>query len=135
VRQDSTSKNSSSVPSPPAAPDGIGALEHLELALVHVLYNHRLGQRGMAGFALEQEARDHADHLAARLQGRIGEHAHQADAAAAVNQGHLLAGEKFPRFAANSRLPEAIPKRAPQKTQIEEGRGAETASDTVHTVF
>ena len=74
---------------------GIGALEHLILALVHGLDHHGLGQRRMARLAAHQESRDDADRLATCLQHGVGQHTHQADAAAAIDQGYALARQQF----------------------------------------
>ena len=94
-----------------------------ELALVHGLDDHGLGQRRMAGLALQQEARDDADHLAAAVEGGVGHHAHQADPAAAIDQRYALVGQQFAQAAGDVPAAGSAPKRAPQKTQTEEGRG------------
>ena len=63
-----------------------------QLALVHGLDDDGLGERRMAGLALQQEARDDADDPAAGLEGGIGDQAHQADPAAAVDQRYASRG-------------------------------------------
>ena len=75
--------------------EGVGALEHFVLALVHRLDHHGLGERRMARLATHQEAGDDADRLAARLQRGVGQHAHQADAAPAIDQGYALARQQL----------------------------------------
>ena len=46
----------------------------------------QLGQAAVADLAVDQRLRHHADHLAAGGQRGVGEHAHQADVAAAVDE-------------------------------------------------
>jgi len=49
----------------------------------------------MASLATHQEARDDADRLAAGLQRGVGQHPHQPDAAAAVDQGYAFVRQQF----------------------------------------
>src|SRR5690606_29551542 len=51
------------------------------------------GQALVRDFPVDQLFRDHAHHLAAALQHGIGDDAHQADVAAAVDQLQALAGD------------------------------------------
>ena len=59
---------------------------HQRLALVHRRHDPQVGQRGVADFARLQAIGDHADDVAAAVEHGIGQHAHQADVTAAVNQ-------------------------------------------------
>ena len=47
-------------------------------------------QAGVADFALDQRARNHAGRFAAEAQHLVGDHAHQADVAAAVDQADVV---------------------------------------------
>jgi aryl-alcohol dehydrogenase-like predicted oxidoreductase len=68
-------------------------LRHLGLALVHRADDLELGQVGMADLAVDQRLRHDADRLAARGQHGVGDHAHQADLAAAVDEPDAARGE------------------------------------------
>ena len=123
VRQDRTSKNSSRVPIPPGSTTNrVGALEHLELALVHGLDDHGFGQRRMAGLALQQEAGMTPTTLPpppgrrwpARPSGR-----HRRRHRPALS---FSGQQDRPGCTATSREPGSVPKREPQKTQRAEGR-------------
>ena len=48
----------------------------------------------MRDLAVDERLRDHADHLAARGQRRVGDRAHQPDARAAVDEADARAGER-----------------------------------------
>ena len=74
--------------------EGVGPLEHLQLALVHGLDDDGFGERRMARLALQQEVRDDADDSATRIEGGIGHQAHQPDTAAAIDQRYALAGQQ-----------------------------------------
>ena len=72
----------------------VAQLGHLRLALVHVGDGVQLGQAGMRDLMVDQCLRDNAIDLAARLQHRIGDNAHQAEPSAAIDHldaapGHL----------------------------------------------
>ena len=56
-----------------------------------------------------------------RLEGGIGHQAHQTDPTAAINHGYAFLGQKLAQPPATSRPAGSAPKRAPQKTQMEEG--------------
>ena len=66
--------------------EAVGEISHQRFALVHVLHHMHFGDASMADFLVHQQLRDDADHLAAGGQAGIGRDAHQADAAATVNQ-------------------------------------------------
>jgi hypothetical protein len=71
----------------------VGALEHQALALVHVARDDdflRLPEHHLAGL---QEVRDDAGDLAAMVDDRFGDRAHQADRAAAINQADVVLGQ------------------------------------------
>ena len=91
------STSSSRVPMPPGqGHEGVGFLEHQALARVHVGNDDGLlhvVQQLLAGF---QEVGDDARHIAAMVENGLGDGAHQADIAAAIDQidaalGHLAA--------------------------------------------
>ena len=68
------------MPRPPGRIDErIGAIDHLLLALEHVLGDDQLGDRPVADLALQQPGRDQADDLAAGGHRGVGHCAHQAD--------------------------------------------------------
>ena len=73
----------------------VRTLEHLQLALVHVLDNHGFGERRVTCFALQQEIRDNADDLAAAFESGICRQPHQADATSAVNQRYAITGDQI----------------------------------------
>ena len=94
---DATSASSSSVPSPPGrAMKPSARAGHLGLALVERLDDAQLGQAGVCQLAIDQPARDDADDLAAGRQRRVGDGAHHADAAAAVDDADPALGEPGP---------------------------------------
>ena len=75
--------------------EGIGALEHFELALVHVARDDQLLRQPPRPLALGQKFRDDSGRLAAVFEHGFGERAHQADRAAAINQPDAVLGEDF----------------------------------------
>jgi hypothetical protein len=81
-------KNSSSVPAPPgSATKTVGKIGHHRLAFMHGLGDVKLAQAGVPELALDQRPRDHADDASAGGERRIGHRAHQADLAAAIDDG------------------------------------------------
>ena len=73
--------------------EAIGQIEHAALAFVHGFDDFELGQAAVGHFPLGQLARDDADHFAAGFQRGIGDGAHQADVAAAVDQLQAVGGD------------------------------------------
>ena len=73
---------------------GIGQFEHALLAAVHAVGDDQFGQIVAPHFAAPQEIRDHARDLATGVQHRVGNHAHQADMPAAINQADVLLGHQ-----------------------------------------
>jgi hypothetical protein len=57
---------------------------------LHVLDHEQPRQAGVADFALDQGARDDAGGFAAEAQDLVRDHAHQADLAAAVDEGDVV---------------------------------------------
>ena len=58
---------------PPRQDDkGVGHLEHPPLAVVPAVSDDQIGELTVADLVANQEVRDHADHLAASRQDRIG---------------------------------------------------------------
>jgi hypothetical protein len=78
--------------------EGVGMLEHLQLALVHGLHDDRLVELGMPRLALQQEAWDDPDHTPPGVEGSIGQHTHEADAAAAIDESPPVPGQDFAKF-------------------------------------
>ena len=80
--------------------EAIGQFGHAMFAIVHGGDGFQPGERRVADFLSGELFGDHADHLTADPQGGVGERAHQADVAAAVDQGDVCGGEEpaeFPR--------------------------------------
>ena len=73
--------------------EGVGALEHDALALVHVARDDQLLRVAAGVLAVGQEFRDDAGHLAAVVEHRLGDRAHQADRAAAIDQADAVLGQ------------------------------------------
>ena len=65
-----------------------GMLEHRHLALMHALGDDQFVDAGEHAFLAAQEFRDDAGHVAARFEHGPGHFAHEADAAAAINQAN-----------------------------------------------
>ena len=87
------STSSSSVPTPPgSATKASASLEHALLALVHVARDDQIAAR-VGVLAVDQEFRDDAGHLAAVLEHGVGELAHQADRAAAIDEADAVLGQ------------------------------------------
>ena len=68
-------------------------LGHLRLALVHRVDDPQVAQPGVGDLAVDQRLRDHADHLGAGRERRVGHDAHQADVGAAVDDAEPALGE------------------------------------------
>src|SRR5262245_54341707 len=67
------------------ADEAIAKLGHLCLALMHVGDGDEIGQAGMRDLMIDQRLRNDAVYLAAGLQHRIGDYAHEAEAPAAID--------------------------------------------------
>ena len=75
------------MPIPPgSARKRVGEIGHLRLALVHVGDAVELGEAGVRDLEVDQRGRDDAVDLAAELEHAVGDQAHQAEPAAAVDQ-------------------------------------------------
>ena len=74
--------------------EGVRALEHDALALVHVARDDQFGYLAVDVFAACQKFRDHADDVSALGEDRGGDRAHQADGAAAIDQPGLALGQQ-----------------------------------------
>ena len=106
----------------------VGQLGHPGLALVERFDDVQLGQPGVGQLAIDEAPRDDPGHLAAGGQRRIGEGAHQPDAAAAVDDPDASFGEPAPdglgqlaigRAPAGARATEhADPQSEPELTQL-----------------
>ena len=88
--------------------EGVGRVGHRRLPLVHGVDHPQLGEARRGPPLLLERGRDHAQHLAARGQHRVGQHPHQAHVAAAVDQAE-------PRDAGPCRAPRR-PRRAPRRS-------------------
>jgi len=76
------------VPAPPgSATKTVGKIGHHRLAFMHGLGDVKLAQAGVPDLALDQRPRDDADDASAGGERRIGHRAHQADLAAAIDDG------------------------------------------------
>src|ERR1700682_2682693 len=73
--------------------EGVGEVGHHGFALMHGFNDVQLGERWMSDFLLYQRAGHDTDGLASGGQHGVREDAHQADAAAAEDQGYLGIGE------------------------------------------
>ena len=73
--------------------EAVGQVEHAHLALVHRADDLQLGQAAVRDLPVGQLLRDHAGDLAAGLEHGVGDDAHQADVAAAVDQADAFAGQ------------------------------------------
>src|SRR5690606_31893337 len=63
------------------------------LACVHTVHHFQAGQTAVADFGALQALRDDADHFATGIERRVGDHTHQADGAAAVDQANASLGQ------------------------------------------
>ena len=79
--------------------EGIRPVEHQLLALVHVLDDDQLVGIAQHALTLGQEARNDARHAAAVLEHGAGQLAHQAEAAAAVDEADIVLGNQLPELA------------------------------------
>jgi len=70
-------------------------LSHQCLTLMHRPDDMQISQSAMAELALHQGTRDDAAHLAARLEHRIGDCAHQAHRTTAVDQADICRSKRF----------------------------------------
>ena len=73
--------------------EGVRADGHLVLALVHGRHDNELARAVMRDLALDHRLRDHADHLAAVREGRVGQRAHHPAPPAAVDDPDPAAGD------------------------------------------
>ena len=73
----------------------------LTACIMHGLDHDGLGERGMAGLAFQQEARDDAHHPATGLERGVGHQTHQADPTAAINHGYAFLGQKHAQTRGN----------------------------------
>jgi hypothetical protein len=73
--------------------EGVSGLGHLQLALVHGVDDAQLLDAAMAQLARDEAARDDAQHLAAGGQRGVGDLAHQAGMAAAVDEAMAALAE------------------------------------------
>ena len=80
----------------------VGQIGHHRLALVHRVDDVQRRHAGMADLARHQRLRDHAGHLAAGRQHLVGDDAHQADVAAAVDEVVPALGQRAAQDAAAS---------------------------------
>ena len=69
--------------------EAVDERRHRGLALVHGAHDAQLGQAGVSELARDERLRDDADGLAAPLEHRVGDDAHEPDGAAAVDQPEL----------------------------------------------
>jgi len=77
----------------------VGQVGHQRLAVVHAADHVQFGQACVGEFLGLQRRRDDADYLAAGRQSRVGDDAHQADVAAAVDNSEPAADGGDGKFA------------------------------------
>ena len=87
---------------------------HHGLALVHVGHDVQLGQPVVRDLLGRQRLGDHADRPAPRLEHRVGDDAHQADPAAAVDQANPARPRPRPPARRPRRNPDYVPDDEPQ---------------------
>lgn len=90
------SQNSSKVPKPGQRDEGVGALGHEPLSLVHRVDHDELGQFPEAHLTPVEGFRNDAGDASARGQGGLRHGAHQADASAAVHEFEPGLGQRAP---------------------------------------
>lgn len=73
--------------------EGVGELCHEGFAVVHGSDDAQIGA-AVRQLAIDEHLRDDADDLAARGKSRVGQHAHQADVAAAIDQSDAPLAEE-----------------------------------------
>src|SRR5512138_521315 len=73
--------------------EGIAEVEHRLLAVVHGLDDPKLRQARVGGFATNESPGDHADDLPAGSEDFIGEHPHEAERGAAVDESNSSPGD------------------------------------------
>ena len=76
--------------------EGVGAIKHRLLAVVHVADDDQFMRRAQRVFLADEEVRDDAGHMPAGGERRAGEATHQAVAAAAVDEPDALGRERPP---------------------------------------
>jgi hypothetical protein len=96
--------------------EGIGAVGHEHLPLVHRVDEDQLGQVLVDGFARLQRPRDDARDLRPGGEGGIRHRAHQADVAAAVDQRHAGAADRRADGARRLDVDRVEAREDPQKT-------------------
>jgi hypothetical protein len=96
----------------------VGEVAHEGLTLVHGIHDAQVEQSRKGKFALEQMSGDDADHFAACVQNGSRDFAHQAHAAAAVDQGNLSVRQLPAHFPAALTYAGLEPGLDPQKTHI-----------------
>ena len=98
----------------------VGKRRHHRLPLVHRPDDAKVRQGGVSDLTRLQAIGDHADDIAAGLEHRVGDDAHQADMAAAVHQRRMRRSAKVaPSARAASRYSGRAPGLEPQKMQRE----------------
>ncbi len=73
----------------------VGVREHAHLALVHVGGDDELIDVGEHAFLVDEEFRYDSGHMAAGGKRRLGELAHEPEAAAAVNESDAAVGQQL----------------------------------------
>ncbi len=76
----------------------VGQIRHFRLALVHTIDDVHFSDAGVSDLFTSETVRDDANGLAAILHDCIGDRAHEADVAAAVNERNAFAGQQRTQF-------------------------------------
>jgi two-component system alkaline phosphatase synthesis response regulator PhoP len=74
--------------------EAVGELRHHRLARVHRIYDVQLGDAGLRDLSIGKRLRNHADDFSTVAHDRLGNHAHQPDAAPAIDQPDAAAREQ-----------------------------------------
>ena len=84
--------------------EAVRQLRHQRLALVHRFHHAQIRQLLVDDFLDDELFGNHADDVAAVFQGRVGQDAHQAGHAAAIDQFNFFAGEQRAEFLRRRRV-------------------------------
>jgi hypothetical protein len=82
----------------------VGELGHQRLALVHRGHDPQVLQPAVPDLAIDQRLRHHADHLAAGLDRRVGQHAHQPERSTPVDDPDVSPDEQPRQLARRLRV-------------------------------
>jgi hypothetical protein len=90
---------------------GVGMLEHQAFPLVHVLRDDELAADRHRNLAVTQEPRDDAEDLSPIGEDLAGDHTHQPNGTAAIDQTNSLGGERSAELASGVRMDGVVSRR------------------------